>query len=411
MYHYYSDDMRNRFKIPLYVILILFATCSIVFISYFLYNNVSYASELLSDYPLSINYHTGEKINNLNYEDVKFSITNNGDADLLYKVNLLNVYSKKDCEYTLVSDDYTYSGDFKTGEITDSILIKAGETKNFTLNVLTESGNVFEAEIKVVKEVTEQMNFSQTILSNSNTIFDKSFSSLGKDTAISNEGLIASQDEVGSVYYFRGNIENNYVLFADMLWRIVKINSDSTVKLALDSELDVFEKYYDEEDNYEFISSNVYTSLTDWYELYLTYYDSLISETGYCNDFSISNSEKQIYGAYNRIVNSLGASFDCVDSEMNLKIGLLNADELVYAGATVSEINTDFYLYSEKNYYTMTSAVMNNNGYFPFVIKKGQITYNTLGNTYNAVKPVINIIKNTYVKGDGSLENPYIIGN
>jgi hypothetical protein len=34
-------------------------------------------------------------------------------------------------------------------------------------------------------------------------------------------------------YYFRGNITNNYVVFAGMCWRIVRVTGDGSIKLAL----------------------------------------------------------------------------------------------------------------------------------------------------------------------------------
>ena len=33
------------------------------------------------------------------------------------------------------------------------------------------------------------------------------------------------------VYYFNGKVKDNYVMYSNMLWRIVKINKDNTVTL------------------------------------------------------------------------------------------------------------------------------------------------------------------------------------
>lgn len=43
----------------------------------------------------------------------------------------------------------------------------------------------------------------------------------------------ATKDDYGMSYYFRGNVENNYVVFANMCWRIVRIDGLGNVKLAL----------------------------------------------------------------------------------------------------------------------------------------------------------------------------------
>lgn len=46
--------------------------------------------------------------------------------------------------------------------------------------------------------------------------------------------LNSAPDDYGISYYFRGNVLDNYVSFADKIWRIVRINGDGTVKLVLD---------------------------------------------------------------------------------------------------------------------------------------------------------------------------------
>src|SRR5699024_9999363 len=52
--------------------------------------------------------------------------------------------------------------------------------------------------------------------------------------ATTNEGIYAAQDDYGTSYYFRGATENNYVYFAGYYWRIVRINSDGTLRLIYD---------------------------------------------------------------------------------------------------------------------------------------------------------------------------------
>ena len=48
------------------------------------------------------------------------------------------------------------------------------------------------------------------------------------------EALLASTpDDYGTSYYFRGAVENNYVVFAGMCWRIVRIDGQGNIKLVL----------------------------------------------------------------------------------------------------------------------------------------------------------------------------------
>ena len=48
-------------------------------------------------------------------------------------------------------------------------------------------------------------------------------------------GIYAAEDDLGTSYYFRGAVENNYVSFASSAWRIIRINGDGTIRIILDS--------------------------------------------------------------------------------------------------------------------------------------------------------------------------------
>ena len=49
--------------------------------------------------------------------------------------------------------------------------------------------------------------------------------------------LSKTQDDYGDSYYFRGNVVDNFVNYAGMCWRIVRIEGDGSIKLILASEL------------------------------------------------------------------------------------------------------------------------------------------------------------------------------
>ena len=49
------------------------------------------------------------------------------------------------------------------------------------------------------------------------------------------DGYVCSAtDTYGTSYYYRGNVTNNYVKFADKYWRIIRINGDGTVRVIYD---------------------------------------------------------------------------------------------------------------------------------------------------------------------------------
>ena len=46
--------------------------------------------------------------------------------------------------------------------------------------------------------------------------------------------LCEAEDDLGTTYYYRGNVTNNYVSFAGFIWRIVRINGDGSIRLVYD---------------------------------------------------------------------------------------------------------------------------------------------------------------------------------
>ena len=56
------------------------------------------------------------------------------------------------------------------------------------------------------------------------------------------EGYVCSApDDYGTSYYFRGNVENNWVKFADSYWRIIRVNGDGSIRLLYNGEASVID--------------------------------------------------------------------------------------------------------------------------------------------------------------------------
>ena len=49
-----------------------------------------------------------------------------------------------------------------------------------------------------------------------------------------NSLLCSAPDNYGTSYYYRGNVTNNYVYFANLYWRIVRINGDGSIRIIYD---------------------------------------------------------------------------------------------------------------------------------------------------------------------------------
>ena len=137
------------------------------------------------------------------------------------------------------------------------------------------------------------------------------------------KGIYATQDDLGTSYYFRGAVDNNYVKFAGLYWRIIRINGDGSIRMIYagtsahangESETDSYigETEYNSSYNdntyvgymtgstgattYASAHSNTNDStikgvIDTWYKTNIVDkgYSSYVADTIYCNDRSIAN--------------------------------------------------------------------------------------------------------------------------
>ena len=164
------------------------------------------------------------------------------------------------------------------------------------------------------------------------------------DQSSSNEAVMSlAPDDYGISYYFRGNVQNNFVSFANMCWRIVRITGDGSIKLALydyssasctntgdtlafaryngDTYTTKFNENRDDNAYIGFMygtpNSNTYAAthaninksgilqnLETWYKAKLTSYASDLADTIWCNDKSTVKDVKSTnYRIENDVLN------------------------------------------------------------------------------------------------------------
>lgn len=275
------------------------------------------------------------------------------------------------------------------------------------------------------------------------------------DSESTGSGLYKSTDDDGDSYYFRGNV-NNYVSFANQLWRVIRVNGDGTIRLLYNTDINksAFNNVNDDEkysgytydnanvctkenpcsssfdaknnlfvNNMNMTNSDVKTYLENWYISNLKLYDNYISLESYCNDTTGNNGGgSSYYGAYDRIYEHQ-PSLKCPDTSQlyggnyKLKIGLMTADEANYAGLSVKapHATTNNYLYYSSNWWFMTpcAKLITSNA----TLSSESTAASSIGITPQIfvtytfyVRPVINLKSNTLItSGDGSLSNPYVI--
>ena len=399
--------MRLRFKSCLVFIFLLIIGCASIGIGYLFYNEVVARSNVVVDGDLTINYINGDAFNLSGDATIAFSVTNNSDEAKYYYIQLTDVYASN-VNYELTSsDNLDVSNTLKSDIIYNQVTINSKETINYTLNFTSCNTDNYSGIIKIGLKTNEQNNFADVILEDNN-LSELTLSSYG-EVATLDEGLLETQDDLGTAYYFRGAVLNNNVSFAGLNWKIVKINGDGSVKLVLDGIIEEISSYYEE--NINFNSSKILETLNNWYDSNLTDYSNYIAYYKYCND-TVLEVDNTTYMAYNRIITNKIPTYVCLGSSENGKIGLLTADEVIMAGGSI-DANTSYYLYNsniETAYYTMTSARDVNGIYYPFIVDdNGSLDYNVNGTLLRGVRPVINIIKTAKVTGSGTIDDPYEI--
>lgn len=183
--------------------------------------------------------------------------------------------------------------------------------------------------------------------------------------------------------YYKGNVENNYILFSGMLFRLVKINDNNTVKIVSDDNISHLSYT---EDNY--IESNLRKWLNNYYMDHINENSKkYIADGMWCTD-NIDN------------VNN----FTC-NNTVKDKVGLINIDEYR------KSFDGRSYLDGEKK----QALVLNKKNSETLYITG--LLYQTVAEgdaklVFPAVRPAINLKEKVYViSGNGTRENPYMIGD
>ncbi len=106
--------------------------------------------------------------------------------------------------------------------------------KNVSFKGKIQIKSVFDSETKNLKQIiisNAKNNQNGTIYSE--TPLTKPAEEINGETEST---LSVTNDEYGESYYFRGNVVDNYLDFAGMCWRIVRIMGDGSIKLILEDQ-------------------------------------------------------------------------------------------------------------------------------------------------------------------------------
>lgn len=405
--------MRTRYKSILSFIGILIFLISLIGIIYLFYDKVvEFDSDIEANGVLSINYIDGKKINVLETDTIEISITNSSNKVVYYNLGFLKVRGngtyKIKCEDAIVTEGKLNSTD---EIITDNISIDGGVTKLYSIEIINENDTNLTATLTIRNYEGKSKTFADVLLGDAD-YSENSLTKPGNETAIEDEGLIKSYDDTGVSYYYRGSVTNNYVSFAGLTWRIVRINGDGTIRIVLDGITDGLVKYFSEDNNdYTYDASLAKVYLDDWYNIYLKEYSKYIANTKYCSD--VSYDDTYTFNSYTRIMTNKIPSLNCLGTSFSSNIGMLTIDEVMLAGANSTEENTSYYLYNgniSDVWYTMSGAKGTDNSINMFMINSnGQVRTDISATLFRNIRPVINLVKNIEMSGSGTSLDPYRI--
>ena len=286
--------------------------------------------------------------------------------------------------------------------------VNPSETKRINMRlwlnedeIITAEKNRFHAKYYILSNSeSPRSTFSETILKN-NTI--KQF-----------DGII----QQGDLLYFNGNVDNNYVKFADVMWKILAINEDRSIKLIYaDEKLQgIFNEKSNEDNNVVFKDSNISNFLQEYYNNNLSKYDKYIVSKNYCVDSSYKSNWRTLYGSFTRLFEDNTPSLECPESDkeyggmIDLKIGLISLDEAAIAGLNSKDFNDTNYLYNGNEYYTLSPAFYNGRAHVGVINRDGKLDATRVSDTQE-IRPVINLASYLEVDGNGTIDNPYVINN
>ena len=188
------------------------------------------------------------------------------------------------------------------------------------------------------------------------------------------DGLFSS----GGNYIYKGDVKNNYLKYNNMLWRIVRINSDNSIDIILDDYMTLLPW---NSKLTSFTESEIYKYLNnDFLELLDT---DLLNKTSFCT---------------NKITNI--AEITCEETNTDNYVKLLDV-----ANFLNSVNNGKSYLVNGEQYFWLADY-----GNETIWHTKGVKVSFSEANTFYQVRPMVRLRNTiTYTTGDGTIESPYIV--
>lgn len=294
-------------------------------------------------------------------------------------VSLINSNSKK-IDQAALDLLYTTAEDFMNKDSRTYTKVY-GNTYYITIEQLIESG-LLEGDFLEAYSEKELSKNSQIKV----TVKNKNFKFELLNENIKNIHEVCNDLDINETYnynggtYIKGNNANNYVLYNGLIFRIMGVNSNGSVRLIMDEAITSL-SYVDNMFNYS--GSYVREWLNDYFISRLQYNSIIVDEKWYFKAVSASNKE-------------LDDSFVVED-----KVGLLSVEELNQSLSSNQSYLIKNNVYGFINISDGMMFVNGSTGNLPLV-------KNTTGEYY--VHPVINVLGSTVVTdGNGTIAAPFVL--
>ena len=415
-----------------------------------------------------------------------FTITNTGNLNYKFNIKLLSTGSSS----TTIGSQYiklkvddgsvTTLSSLSNGIIKKDITLAAGESIDISVRVWlsistpnSQIGKTFNSKIVIdgqavytgppAADVTlYKLNKLNSTIAISSGTPDFTKTSIDDKT----NGIYSAKDDLGTSYYFRGNVTNNYVKFANKYWRIIRINGNGTIRMIYAGTSAHANGYDDSSTNDMSIGTSAFNSsytdntyvgymygtagastyanthsnttnstiktlIDSWYDTNIvnTRNEKYIADAIYCNDRSVSSgtgigTTATTYAAKTRKDNRT-PTLKCTNNndkftksttlgngKLTKMIGLITSDEAMYAGGTTSD-NKEYYLYlgSGSWYWTMAPYFLSASGNAGVnsVGSSGGLGYGFAGDIGN-VRPVVSLKSDAISGGSGTAASPFLVG-
>ena len=274
--------------------------------------------------------------------------------------------------------------------------------------------------------------------------------------------LVKYEDDFGETYFYRGNVIDNYVNFAGMCWRAVRVQGNGDVKLILEDKNSLCDSdsytgdFSIGKTNYgyktvgsstvlEFLNpaqDGALKVLENFQKNYLNEYLDYLNNNSWCYDLTAYdspartnkvedfdsyyiNNQKFYYETMlrNALIDEKstfkcnGNVLDKFNDGTNMYVNFLSLDESIYAGLNLFYVSPYSYLvneYSKNNSYIwfLNSPGAFNGNLSSVYGVQSSVAISSMGSVVSSVnvRPAIILKQGTQIKsGNGLKGNPYVI--